>query len=349
MKILHLVHSYYGFSGASRQAKNIASNIARFWPEIHQCFFSIESNGRSKTVEQESVDIFVSSSNISLRVVNFFRVIIFFRPDIVHFHGADFALLAVCKILGIKVYWKTTLFGSDDFATLILGRYGRVKKTLISMLDANNALTHQIYRQNCRYLQPHKIFVIPNGVFIPNMDSSNPKKKLAVIISAIIPRKCVYEGILFFNENLKPHGYKLLVIGPASSNIEGFSLSYFEKCRELQNEFVVFLNEIPHSGIINILKQSTFLIHLSSNEGMPNVVLEAMACCVYPILSNLNGLAEELIVSGVTGYNNDSGLKFNYLDFLAPNSKGREECMRKNSFENVCLKTISVYESLKDK
>ena len=41
MKILHFVHNYYGFSGASRQARNIALGIRNNDKNIKQRFFSL--------------------------------------------------------------------------------------------------------------------------------------------------------------------------------------------------------------------------------------------------------------------------------------------------------------------
>lgn len=347
MKVLHLVHNFYGFSGASKQAKSIATGIAEYYPDIQQRFFTLEPECQNiSNMQKYEFFVYLTNKRVLNRIFNLIKVIIKYRPAIAHFHGADFALLVVCKLLGVKVYWKTTLYGSDDFKTLTTGRFGFIKKWLIKLIDINNTLTMQIFNVNRGFLPVKKLITIPNAVSIPDEHSVQNKQKLVVIVSALIPRKSVFEGILFFNAHLKNLGYKLYVIGPDTENLDGFSAGYVANCKSLANEQVVFLGELSHLQTLDILKNAKFLIHLSRSEGMPNVVLEAMAYCGYPIVSNMNGLAQELIVDGVTGFNIDSSNDFSCLDTLLLNKDGRLDVINNNGFERVCLKTVDVYLAL---
>lgn len=349
MKILHLVHNYYGFSGASRQAKNIAKGILSAYPDIEQRFFTFESKECERCGPGENnFAVYSSKSQFVSKVYNLVKVIILFKPEIVHFHGADFLMLIVCKLMGVKVYWKTTLYGSDDFTSLFLGRFGFIKKMLTRFIDMNNTLTEQIRKEHEHFILPERMVTIPNGVNIPPMVSVDEKINLAVIVSAIIPRKAVLEGIFFFNENLRELGYKLFIVGPSSIQLDGFSPDYLDECKRHQDDNVIFLGEISHEKTLEIFRKARILIHLSRNEGMPNVVLEAMAYSVYPILSDMNGLAEELIDDGVTGFNVDRRTDFSLLKYLSCNYKGRDNVINKNSFNIVSSRTVNVYEVLKN-
>jgi glycosyltransferase involved in cell wall biosynthesis len=342
MKILHFVHNYYGFSGASKQASNIASNINESSVEIEQRFFTFSIGEK---IDQDS-QFFIHSSSPSLlaRCFAFTNILCRYKPDIVHFHGADFALLFVCKLFRVKVYWKSTLFGSDDFVTLSKGTMGFVKKKLIRFIDLNNTLTKQMYFNNAQILKPSKLVTIPNGVAIKEHIAN--KDKIAIIVSAIIPRKSVYEGIDFFNKQLHKHGYKLYIIGPNSDTLDGFDPNYYKSCLSIANENVVFLGELSQPDVFTYFKNAHFLIHLSKQEGMPNVVLEAMSFSVFPIITSMDGLADELIEHGVTGVNVDASLEFDIDLFIGSNSIGREFVKNKNSFKVVAEQTIDVYQKL---
>ncbi|MFQ2414366.1 glycosyltransferase family 4 protein [Aeromonas caviae] len=349
MKILHLVHNYYGFSGASRQAKNIAKGILAAYPDIEQRFFTFKSKMCEHYDGDKSDFIVYSSKPHSIsKIYSLLKVIILYRPEIIHFHGADFLMLIVCKLMGIQVYWKTTLYGSDDFTSLFSGRFGTIKKFLTRFIDMNNTLTHQIRKEHNKFLLPERMVTIPNGVNIPSVVNVDEKINLAVIVSAIIPRKSVLEGIFFFNKNLRKLGYKLFIVGPSSPRLDGFSPEYLDECKNHQDDNVIFLGEISHEKTLDILRKARFLIHLSRSEGMPNVVLEAMAYSVYPILSDMNGLTEELIDDGVTGFNVEKRNDFSLLKHLSYNAKGRDSVIEKNSFDIVSSKTVDVYEVLKN-
>ncbi|OTA19171.1 putative galactosyltransferase [Xenorhabdus beddingii] len=341
MKILHSVHNYFGFSGASKQAKNIALNLKHYYPDIEQRFFSIGRNNETK----KSKNFIIHNTKPSLikRCITFIFILFKYKPDLVHFHGADFALLIICKLFRKKIYWKTTLLGSDDFSTLVHGKYGYIKKSLLKLIDINNTLTKQIYRVNSQHLPLKKLVTIPNGVNIPESPSPNYKEKMAIIVSAIIPRKSILEGISFFKKNLSIHGYKLYIIGPNNAQLDGFDDEYYRKCLLLSEKNIIFTGELSHEKTLEYFRKSHFLIHLAKYEGMPNVVLEAMAHSVFPIVSSMRGLADELIENNITGFNIDSMEIFYISNFPSTNNKGREFILRKNSFQTVAKRTHSIY------
>lgn len=335
MKILHFVHNYYGFSGASRQAINIAIGINTYHKGIKQCFFSL---GESKKQANEPFTVYSSKTSSLARVFYFMIVLCRYRPDILHMHGADFALLAVAKIFRTKVYWKSTLYKSDDFESLTTGKFGYIKKRLIRLIDCNNTLTKQIFRVNEKYLSTDRLVTIPNGVDIPK-ESVFSKEKIAVIVSAIIPRKGVVEGIDFFNKYLKEKNYLLYIIGPDKCTLDGYSPEYISIFYSKLSDKVRYMGEVDFSLVSNYLKDAHYLIHLSKSEGMPNIVLEAMSYACYPITLSMDGLYSELYDHRLSGINIDK--PFELKNTI--NDLGYNRISQLHSFPVIASKTYMVY------
>ncbi|HIF9150943.1 TPA: glycosyltransferase family 4 protein [Photobacterium damselae] len=341
MKILHFVHNYYGFSGASRQAKNIASAINNHYQDIEQAFLSLGGSVK-KNKEKELFNVY-SSKNAGLKRCLYFVYILYkLRPDILHMHGADFALLIIAKLFGTKIYWKSTLYQSDDFGTLTSGRFGRVKKWLIKLIDCNNTLTKQIFNVNKEYLSVEKLVTIPNGVDIPK-DIDIVKEKIAVIVSAIIPRKGVVEGIDFYNKYLKDKGYVLYIIGPNKKSLDGYSSEYISIFNSKLSNNINYLGEVDFLVVSDYLRRAQYLIHLSLSEGMPNIVLESMAYSCFPITLSMDGLYSELFDNGISGFNIEL-LNFENLNMV--NDAGYNKICNNHSFSIISEKTYLIYQGM---
>jgi len=348
MKIVHIVHNYYGFSGASLQAKNLAKAIFRYNKSLEQVFItrinvSSEKLNNNFTNEFPVMELPAGFN----RLLAFFKLCLKIKPDIAHFHGADFGLLVICKVLNIKVYWKSTLLGSDDFDSLVgASKKGFIKKKLLRFIDVNNTLTKQIYNINRHYLPSSKLITVPNGVETESLDKIIRNEKLAVIISAVIPRKKILEGINFFKVNLAHAGYKLLIFGPTDSGLDGYNKDYVQQCLSLADSHIIFKGSVSHDEIKKALSKSDFLIHLSEKEGMPNVVLEAMGQGVYPIVSEMNGLAEEIIETKKCGYITSDLHKFSIDNYTGINIDGIKIISGSYDFKVVAARTCQIYELL---
>ncbi|EGQ8954710.1 glycosyltransferase family 4 protein [Vibrio parahaemolyticus] len=345
MKVVHFVHSLYGFSGATKQAVNLADNIRLIDSCVEQRFLTLDNEEPTSRSANFGFEVSIAPLKKVNRFISYVLLLTEYRPEIVHFHGADFMLLLLCKLFSVKTYWKTTLNGSDDFETLVSGRFGLIKRHLIKLIDVNNALTLQIYNKNKQYIPNDSIVVIPNGVV--EYQAINNKQKRAIIISAIIPRKRVIAGIQFFNQHLLHHGYTLSIIGPDDKDLDGFDLNYKNEFYSMLNNNVQYLGRLEQKDVIKHLNHSRFLLHFSESEGMPNVVLESMVMGCFPITSDMNGLYNELYDDGKTGY---LDINFNCCKELetanAFNTLGRELLVKNNAFPVVARKTYDIYRNL---
>lgn len=123
-------------------------------------------------------------------------------------------------------------------------------------------------------------------------------------VGLICERKGAYESINFYLENYRSlSGSIMYVVGPESGSNES-SKKYVEMCRDLVSAHnaqsqVIFTGNLEKSHVSEILWRSKALIFLSKREGMPNVVLEAMANNCMPITLGLDGVSEAMLGKGL--------------------------------------------------
>jgi glycosyltransferase involved in cell wall biosynthesis len=122
------------------------------------------------------------------------------------------------------------------------------------------------------------------------------------ILISYIGRNCKLKGVdLFIHSipyilNVYPDG-KFLIIGDGN---------FFSESKELIKKYkieknVVIKNNIDHSKISDVLNESKFLILLSYSEGLPKIILEAMACGT-PVLTTPVGAIPDIIKECETGF-----------------------------------------------
>ena len=155
-------------------------------------------------------------------------------------------------------------------------------------------------------VKEEKIFYIPNGV---NLDKFNTDIKInnkdvffdgSIVVAfcgAIIKRKRPH--LLIESLKLLPDTYKVCLIGPYN-----YDDSYV---RDLFNYISDnnLKNRVLFTGFVNnpeeFLKKSRYFCLPSENEGMPNALLEAMACGCIPIATDISGV-KDIICDSSIGY-----------------------------------------------
>lgn len=188
-------------------------------------------------------------------------------------------------LLKSKMPYIVSLRGSDvpgynkrlEFADVFFRPYSRLvlknAKKVVANSQGLKELAHKTWKG--------KIDVIYNGV---NTEEFKPKKtnnkKIQVIsVGRLIKRKG-------FNYMIKalPKGFELTIVGEGPEH---------KKLKSL-NQNVNFVGRIPHKDISSYLAKSDIFCLPSLNEGMSNAVLEAMACGLPIVATNVGG-SNELI------------------------------------------------------
>lgn len=254
----------------------------------------------------------------------------------------------------------TTLHGTD---ITLVGReasYEPVVSWSINHSDAVTAVSKSLVEDTLEHFQvKREVLMIPNFI---DFDRFNKKpkehfkkaiapnnEKILVHTSNFRKVKRVDDVIRLFHIVQRKIPSKLLLIGdgPERSNIE-------KTCRELKVcDKVTFLGK--QEAIEEILSVCDLFILPSERESFGLSALEAMACEVPVISTNVGGLAE-VNIHGKTGYTSEIG---NYeemaqfaLDLLQ--NEGKMETFRraaleqakKFSLEDIRLQYIELYKNL---
>jgi len=152
-------------------------------------------------------------------------------------------------------------------------------------------------------VKPEKIKVIYNGIdadIFKLLDKTDARKELGIDIS---------KKVILFVGNLKPvKGLTYLIKGFAgiansSQNVVLILIGEGELRKELEDEIkkhgiencVQILGTRSHKEIPKWMNACDLLCLPSLNEGVPNVILEALACGIPVVTSNVGGIPEIII------------------------------------------------------
>jgi starch synthase (maltosyl-transferring) len=156
-------------------------------------------------------------------------------------------------------------------------------------------------------LDPRRLTVIPNGIdaglfdraaAVPRAGLGIPQEsRLCVAIGRLDPQKGVAD-LLAAVESVLPHrpGWHLALAGDGPCR--GWLLDQIETQPALRGR-VHWLG--PRRDVPGLLKASDLLVLASRWEGMPNVVLEAMAAGLPVVATAVEG-STELVIPGRTGW-----------------------------------------------
>lgn len=203
---------------------------------------------------------------------------------------------------------------------------------------------------------PNRIRVIYNAIDLGRLDSKIEKNqvreqlhlkgKIIVTIARLAPWKGIDILIQSFAQ-IKDTDVRLLVVG-SGPELE----KLMKMCAALEIEDrVTFTEEVPNEDVQKILKASDLFVLNSSYEGLPHVLLEAMACGV-PIIATNSGGNREVIVDGNNGrlvrYGDVEELAYRIEEVLGDH-ESREQYIRRSyerlkmfNWDNLLRDTVEV-------
>jgi glycosyltransferase involved in cell wall biosynthesis len=241
--------------------------------------------------------------------------------DIVHLHGVSqksMLVIALAKLLGKKIVIKLTSFGHDDPASI----------------RAKGALTWAAYRQADRFigvtprfaegfdatgLEERRFVFIPNGVDLDRFKPSSVGVRAEFQNQLRIPTgDPVILFVGFFSPEKNPdvlfeawlslfeRGVRSTLVlvgatqGPYYEIDAGIADRIKSKVAERGvSESVVFVEAADN--IEHYFRAADVFALPTAREGLPNVLLEAMASGVPPVITQLEGVTDWIVTSGVTG------------------------------------------------
>jgi len=321
-----LMFSYYfppQYSGSALQAINLSMKLRE--KGVNVAFLTVNHDEISEIDEVEGFRVFRTREGKgkygeSLLWKNMWNFLIKRRSefDIIHSHGAylrNSFVGPLSKLLGKKSLIKVSLAG-DDLYGLGKGKSGWLHKKFITMVDRYISISKGITKELRKYGFPEeRIKEIPNGVNTERFCPVSQGQKIALRRKFGFPEDdlmLLYVGVIDVRKNVRwlielwdklSHYYQgfLVVVGPMSR--EDRDMKLYNSLKEYEKKLRNRLFLIQYSDVVqDFYRMADIFVLPSTNEGMPNVVLEAMSSGIPCIANKVSG-AEDII-------NGENGLLF---------------------------------------
>ena len=238
--------------------------------------------------------------------------------DILHSHGAYFThafIGPLARITGMKSLVKASL-AQDDLQGLSRPIIGKVHRLMLHCIDACVAISRDLVQEfGAGGLNPERIHYLPNGVDTDRFRQASAEQVCALRSAMALPADqpiALYVGVLDQRKNILwlaeqwveqdafGTGAQLLAVGPQGRDDPNGTLRarLAELARTHPQRFA--LHDF-HPDVTPYYQCADLLVLPSLKEGLPNVVLEAMACSLPCVVARASG-SRELIVEGENGF-----------------------------------------------
>lgn len=293
-KRILFIHHTPGYGGAYKSVLNYSSVLRNSGHIVEVAFYNSDSNEKAHFISNFNSSVLKRISQILFLIKFAYN----FKPDVI------IGLMPVNSLISLIVgrILRITVIGSergDPYSHN--GFVDKLKQRALSLCDI---IIFQTLGARDFYLNNFKGYshIIPNSVepslnpisysnknnvitFFGRFDLRN--KRLDILFE-------VFKKLSYIYPNLQYHVF---------GNGDNKELSYVKnKCSDEQ-----LVNRVSLFGVSNNvyheMEKSRFFILTSDSEGMPNSLLEAMACGMICISTDCSpGGASEIIENGISGY-----------------------------------------------
>ena len=295
------------------------------------------------------------------------------------YHDRFLLLLLTAKLLRKKVVVQMALLGTDDPQTFLKTyRLSRLRFAFIKLWTDRFFPISTPIEKSCldAGVPARKITKIFQGVdlkrFVPAANSAAKQGMrrrlglpesvpLAIFVGAIIERKGVYELLeSWVTVQRQIPEATLVLVGPwdwGSENVNVVGLNKFvDDLRAIVERHqlrVVWAGKTDK--VEDYMCASDVFVFPSRREGFGNVIIEAMACELPCIVTPMDGVANDTVVPGETGYivqGNDELAARTVELLLDPatayrqGARGREVALQKFDFEAIAPQYARLYDSV---
>jgi glycosyltransferase involved in cell wall biosynthesis len=296
--------------------------------------------------------------------------------QIIHIHGffdrfGVFAFFSKC--MQKKLIMQMVLLGVDDpFSCIEMYKYKGIRRFFFQLMDSFVTISTPLTKACMDFgLKKEKVIQIPQGVntkiFEPVKNKDAQKKlreklglptdkKIAIFVGAIIYRKGVRELLSVWKEiQEKRNDIFLILLGPyvfSSPALNDFvkEMKKFVSDSSLHIDFKGSVENVQ-----DYMCASDLFVFPSQKEGFGNVIIEAMACGLPCIVTEMDGVGYDTVLNGETGFivKNNPELK-EKIEILLDNEKmgrqfglnGKIRAAAIFEFSAIALKYVDVYKGL---
>jgi glycosyltransferase involved in cell wall biosynthesis len=309
------------------------------------------------------------------KILNEFSAIFFIlyfslktKQSIIYSTAPGHKLLILLNWLqGKKTVFRSSSLDQDDVISLINKRgtfFKRVNKFIYGRISIYWAISSEFEKRYCQvYIKfKHKTLKIFQGydpkLFYPvtqnqklsirNKLAIKPNDFIILSLGYVLKRKGILDNIHALNQLKSEIKFKYIIVGDFMANDSDpyhkkWSLSRINEMKEiyqtgknLLDDSIEFIGRIEEPS--KYLRASDLLLHTSYAEGMPNSVIEAMACGLPVIMRQIAGVTDDLIENEKNGFlieNNEEIIK--YIKYLYSDI-GIRERMGSEAFHFIKVK-----------
>jgi glycosyltransferase involved in cell wall biosynthesis len=313
-KILMVIASFYpAVGGMETQAFNLARVLSKRGYQVSVLSEVCRGLARSETVDGISLYREVYSAPISFLggIIYILSTILFlFRYrrhyDIIHCHQLYLSILPtflISRLLSKKLIVKMACSGDySDLTRLASLKSGKMLLWVARRIDIVVAINDEAVCELVEAgLTESQIVRIPNGVDLATFHSVSyeyklpDEKKYVTFVGQMVERKGIKTLILAFEKIYRDHlTARLRLIGDGVMKEE--ILAYAVERHFLDR--LEYVGKVPN--VYPYLSQSSIFVLPSTAEGISNALLEAMACALPIITTNIPG-NRQLITDGFNG------------------------------------------------
>jgi glycosyltransferase involved in cell wall biosynthesis len=264
---------------------------------------------------QKKIKFFIGSVRFYICLISMLRTI-----DLVHIHGfskRNAVIILICWILKKRVILKMTSYGHDDPFSIKNGSpvLWEIFKFCHAYIGISPAFLLSYQKAG---LPEHKYSFIPNGVDLYKYSPVSQSEKQALREKYGFT---AHDKVLIFVGHFSPEKRPMLIYRAwtklCDQNINaklifiGHTRNHFEVDEGIVEAIkqdalhrgtlqrIRFVDTTPH--VDEYMKIADVFILPSIREGLPNVLLEAMACALTCVVSNIPGVTDWLVDDGKTG------------------------------------------------
>jgi len=347
------------YSGAGLQVSRLFQNLRK--NNIDSFVITSDFNRSKRRESFDNMLIYKVKGNpgnwstFSLVVfwVRLFRILYLKRAsyNIIYIVSANLPLSIVglfSKVLKKKSIVKITLANSD-LADAGIGFWGNLQKNFLNYIDKYIAISKEIHNELIfHHFSSRNVLDLPNGVdtdlFYPLKEKDIRKESPSLLFVGVLDKRKGIDLLLEVWCNLKEKSDlrgQLIIVGPYSEN--NSTVSMYSKI-EIEKNAIQFWG--IRNNVHEIMKNSDVFILPSLKEGLPNVVLEAMASGLPVIVSNTSGAIDcvEHKINGIIFDIDDKEQLQNSIKLLMENHQMRNrmgEKSRKIIIDNFSMETVS--------
>lgn len=313
---------------------------------------------------KEEINLIQLFDPISTGLVSLYSLIRFRKPIVIRL-GTIFEKFYAAKLKNIlRISYKNISIKIEKIFEKILRIFCIFVLSKSKSVISNSSFIYNHYKP---YLNENKMHIIHNGVNIEKFSKNAKFLKLndyALYVGRIEPRKSINIIIEAYSKlSLKTRPKKVYLIGDYN-----FDPDYTNILKNLINklglkEDISFKGFVPQKHLYKYYKNARYTIFSSNDrffpmtEGLPNVVLEAMASGTIIVASNVAGVSE-VIRNGENGflYNSYSLSELikilsnldkapdDYLDIIK--NKAKIFIQNNLNFNKISRKYLKIYNNL---